>query len=80
MAKVIYKSLKAGRAAKPAAPAVGKKRVRGAEGKWKTVRTLDANSATFDEDLHYVFARNVEKARRENKRLFGSADGVARKR
>jgi hypothetical protein len=40
---------------------------------------LDAHSPTFDRDLQYVFAKNVAKARRENKRLLGSADGVRRK-
>lgn len=37
--------------------------------------TLKANSPTFDDDLTYVYQANVIKARRENKRLFGSAEG-----
>lgn len=78
MAKVVYKSLNGKRPA--ASQAVGKKRISGAEGGSKTVHTLDANSASFDEDLRYVFARNVAKARRENKRVVGSPDGVPRKR
>ncbi len=41
-----------------------------------TIRAVDANSPTFGEDFLYVFTKNVEAARRENKRLFGSADGV----
>jgi hypothetical protein len=45
------------------------------DGKRVRVLSLDANSPTFDDDLTYVFQRNVAKARRENKKLFGSADG-----
>jgi hypothetical protein len=43
----------------------------------RRVRVLfaDVNSPTFDDDLLYVFQRNVAKARREDKKLFGSADG-----
>jgi hypothetical protein len=44
------------------------------EGGWKTVRTLDANAAIFEEGLRYVFTKNVEKARRENKRIVGASD------
>lgn len=77
MAKVVYKSLKSGRST--ASRAVGKKRI-SAEGHSKTVHTLDANSASFDEDLRYVFSRSVAKARRENKRIVGSADIAPRKR
>ena len=44
------------------------------DGRSKTVYRLDANSPTFDADLQYVFSRNVAKARRENKRLFGSPE------
>jgi hypothetical protein len=79
VAKLVFKSLKNNRLGKAAPLSVGKKRVATASGKWKTVRTLDAHSPTFDRDLHYVFAKNVAKARRENKRLLGSADGVRRK-
>jgi hypothetical protein len=79
VAKVVYKSLRTGRFAKSAPRSVGKKRVVTATGGRKTVRTLDANSASFDSDLHYVFSQNVAKARRENKRLFGSADIGPRK-
>ena len=74
MAKVIFKRLKAGRSTGPAARSVGKKRVSKAEGGWKTVRTLDANSSSFEEGLRYVFAKNVAKARRDNKRVVGKTD------
>ena len=38
--------------------------------------SLDSNSATFDDDLTYDVRKNVAKARRENKKLLGSADGI----
>jgi len=72
--KVVFKSLKPGRSTKSAPPSVEKKRVALGNGRWKTVYRLDANSPTFDADLQYVFSRNVAKARRENKRLFGSPE------
>jgi hypothetical protein len=55
---------------------VSKKRFRNASGKYAQLTVLDANSATFGTDLLNVFRANVAKARRENKRLFGSLDGV----
>lgn len=47
-------------------------------GKKVMVRAIDAHSPTFGEDFLYVFAKNVQAARRENKRLLGSPDGVHR--
>lgn len=55
---------------------VREKILRDPEGRAVRVLTLDANSPTFLDDLTVVFRRNVAKARRENKRLFGSADGL----
>jgi hypothetical protein len=55
-------------------------RVRDAEGKVKTFRTLDARSSTFGDDLKYVFGKNVAKARRDNKKVTGSNDVAPRKR
>lgn len=52
------------------------RRITAANGEKVTVRSIDANSPTFGEDFLYVFTKNVEAARRDNKRLFGSADGV----
>ncbi|HEY5280616.1 MAG TPA: hypothetical protein VIJ67_12760 [Pseudolabrys sp.] len=46
------------------------------EGKSVRVVSIDANSKTFLDDLTKAFEINVRKARQENKRLFGSADGV----
>ena len=37
---------------------------------------LDPHSPTFDDDLTLVFQRNIARARRENKKLFGSPDGL----
>jgi hypothetical protein len=50
------------------------KRVRDNTGQVKVLRTLDASSSSFGEDLRYVFSKNVAKARRENKRVTGVAD------
>lgn len=38
--------------------------------------TVDFASPTIEADLTHVFRQNVAKARRENKRILGSADGV----
>ena len=59
---------------------VREKRMRSGEGKLVRVLSLDANSATFIEDLTTVFEKNVAKARRENKHLFGSASGQRSKK
>ena len=79
MAKVIFGSLKARRFKKPPA-SVSKKRVTSATGERKTVFTLDAHSPHFEDGLQYVFARNVAKARRDNKRIVGVADVAPPKR
>jgi hypothetical protein len=36
--------------------------------------TIDASSPTFGDDLRRAFEKNVAKARRENKKKFGSPD------
>ncbi len=59
---------------------VREKRMRTSEGKSVRVLSLDANSATFIDDLTTVFERNVRKARLENVKLFGSADGLKLKK
>ena len=56
------------------------KRMRNSEGKLVRVLSLDANSATFIDDLATVFERNVAKARLENVKLFGSPDGIRAKK
>ena len=80
MAKIVYKSLATSKSARRAPPGVGKKRVVAADGGRETVWTVNAHSRTLDDDLLYVFRRNVAKARRENKRLLGVADVVPPKR
>jgi hypothetical protein len=44
------------------------------EGKRRTVHTLDANSASFGKQLNWVFAQNVKKARKANRRVIGKPD------
>jgi hypothetical protein len=73
MVEIVVASLKAKN------PAVVERRVRDADGQIKTVRTLDVRSATFGNDLLYVFGKNVAKARRDNKRITGATDGAVRK-
>jgi hypothetical protein len=51
-----------------------KKRFKASSGKYAHVAVLDANTASFGSDLLEVFRENVAKARKENKRLFGSPD------
>ena len=51
------------------------KRVRNSEGKLVRVLSIDANSASFIDDLTTVFKKNVAKARHENTKFFGSPDG-----
>ena len=43
------------------------------------ILSVDANSPTFGNDLSIIFERNVAKARRANKKKFGSPDRVAQK-
>lgn len=59
---------------------VREKRMRNADGKLMRVLSLDANSATFIDDLTTVFEKNVAKARTENIKLFGSPDGLRAKK
>jgi hypothetical protein len=55
---------------------VATKRVRTESGEFVTVHMIDANSPTFGDDFLYVFKQNVRKARKENKELLGSPNGV----
>lgn len=45
----------------------------------KPTSTVDADSKTFGRDLESAFIKNVRRARRENSRLLGAADGATRK-
>ncbi len=78
MSDVIAKSKPMTRRGPPAS--VIEKRVRLADGRITTIRKVDAASPTFGEDMLYVFCKNVEAARRENKRVTGVADFVPGKR
>jgi hypothetical protein len=55
---------------------VGRKRFKASSGGYARMAVLDANDDNFGNDLLRVFRENVAKARKENKRLFGSADRV----
>ena len=81
MAKVVVKKIqrRSTKGGEAEAASVGQKRVRGSDGELRTLRTLNAGSKTFSRDLTYVFAKNVAKARRENKRVIGQTDCVPSK-
>ena len=79
MAKVVYTPIKR---VKPGTRtgSLPKKRVRSPDGEsFLTIHSVDADSPTFGDDLSDVFRENVRKARRNNKRLTGSADRVPAK-
>ena len=78
MARVVIRDLSK-KFAKAGRGSVVKKTVVGQDGKRLEVLSIDANSATFSSDLTKVFKSSVAKARRENKRRFGSADRVLKK-
>ncbi len=80
MAKVVVASLRSKAKKTREFNAVIETRVRGATGQFKTLRTLDARSVTFGDDLKYVFSKNVAKARRDNKRTVGANDVAIAKR
>jgi hypothetical protein len=76
MADVVVENLNKPRTSRGRKGVVRERRLRDAYGRTVKVLSLDANSATFADDLTLLFERNVAKARRENKKLFGSADGL----
>ena len=81
MVKVVVGKLSGGKATSKAAKAsVIERRILTTDGVLTTVRTLDASSGTFGADLQYVFSKNVAKARRDNRKLTGSADIAVPKR
>jgi hypothetical protein len=76
MTEVVIRDLKRGKSrASKKTGSVREKRVRNSRGEIVRVLSLDANSATFIDDLTTVFEKNVAKARLENVKLFGSPDG-----
>jgi hypothetical protein len=78
VAVVVLRSLakKVGRGAKSS---VKKKRVFDSEGRPVKVLSIDSNSSSFSSDLELIFKKNVARARRENKKRFGSPDRVLKK-
>jgi hypothetical protein len=76
MAKVVIADLGNTVGARGKKAPVRKRRMRGPDGTVRQVMILDLTSATFDDDLTCIFEKNVAKARRENRILLGSADGV----
>jgi hypothetical protein len=76
MAKVVYSSMKPHKPDRKGT-SVTTKRVRGPEGRMTTVYQVDANSPTFGDDIGYVFAQNVKRARRANRLLTRSRNQPA---
>jgi hypothetical protein len=58
---------------------VASKSVHKPGGERTKILSVDANSPTFGNDLSIIFERNVARARRANKKKFGSADRVTQK-
>ena len=79
MVKVLVRKLNLGKGKRrQAAPATTS--VRDSKGKLSRFFTIDVTSPTFEHDLTFVYKRNVAKARSENRKLFGSPDGIKRLR
>lgn len=76
MTKVVIKDLAK---SLPKNGRIPEKRVVSPAGKVVRIPTIDSNSPHFASDLHRLFQRNVAKARRENKKRFGSPDRVSQK-
>jgi hypothetical protein len=76
MAKVVVEKLSKRSESRSTRHSISEKRVRDSAGKSRMIRTIDAESPTFGDDLRYIFAQNVRKARRDNKRLIGTPDVV----
>jgi len=62
-----------------AGPQITEQSVYDQDGRLTTVFTVDAGSATLGSDLRYAFEKSVARARRENKKKFGSADAHVQK-
>jgi len=76
MTDITIQKSETGRRAGKKPKGVTVRRITATNGEKVTIRAIDANSPTFGEDFLYVFTKNVEAARRENKRIFGSPDGA----
>jgi hypothetical protein len=51
------------------------KRTRDASGKLTNLYVIDLSSSSVGRDLTYAFGRNVARAREQNKKIIGSANG-----
>jgi hypothetical protein len=71
-ARVRLNKLKSRRSGKTVS---GKKSAQRSGHKVPRLASLDVTKPTFTDDLTAIFRRNIAKARRENKKLFGSPDG-----
>ena len=79
MTRIIGKKLSAKNGARHTRSSVVSKSVHKPNGERTKILSIDANSPTFGNDLSIIFERNVAKARRANKKKFGSPDRVAQK-
>ena len=55
------------------------RRGRDSGGKLVQFFMVDGTSTTLGDDLTYVFTKNIEHARKENRKLFGSVNGIRKK-
>lgn len=67
--------VKAGKAEKPSG--VTEKVVHDEAGRRVTLRSVDIESRSFSEDFLYIFKKNVQRARRENKKIAGTSDVIS---
>jgi hypothetical protein len=78
MTRIIVKKLSKG-GSRHTRSSVVSKSIHKPNGERTKILSVDANSPTFGSDLGIIFERNVAKARRANKKKFGSPDRVAHK-
>ena len=78
MTRVVIKKLSAKNGVNGRSSVVSKS-IHKPNGQRVRILSVDANSPTFGTDLSVIFERNVAKARRDNKKKFGSADRVSQK-
>jgi hypothetical protein len=79
MTRIIVRKLNGKAGAAHARSSVVSKSVHKPSGERVRILSIDANSPTFGKDLSIIFERNVAKARRANKKKFGSPDRVSQK-
>ena len=79
MTRIIVRKLNGKGGTPHAQSSVVSKSVHKPSGERTRILSVDANSPTFGSDLSIIFERNVAKARRANKKKFGSPDRVAQK-